>query len=318
MIRSFISLAVLISLLCQLSCTRAKVITSDQLGLNRDYCAPIIRADEETSASRLDQPETAYEKAQLFNQYFTIHDYFMARATGTLSLINDGLAQQADSSIEARLLRIEIKDQIQQQLLLFRTEIDGLVAELDCQGERLDQLSDYLADLNDRRETNLTVASVIVGAVTTVIAALVVPTPTEDIIAVSGGLLSAGLGAMTIKSKGKMLEFYHERNLLEDIWFPSKKSVLYPASIWYVLNNKDFSNSRTSTLAESIKKRWLEFEFNKGISPEEENLIFRKGGIYDAETLHKRATMINQLQSTIRSINQDLDGFIAKMDKQLY
>jgi hypothetical protein len=86
--------------------------------------------------------------------------------------------------------------------------------------------------------------------------------------------------------------------------------LVYPGSVWYILSHKGFSNTEGSTLIESIKGRWKTFEIDDSTQI---NLLFNKGGLYNGELLHKRAGMLNQLQSTVRAINQDLDTFMDRL-----
>jgi hypothetical protein len=68
-------------------------------------------------------------------------------------------------------------------------------------------------------------------------------------------------------------------------------------------------------LAQSIRSRWLHFEFDGKPDQKQTDLLFGNGGFYHADDLHMRAAMLNQLQSTIRSINQDLVGVVEFIEK---
>jgi hypothetical protein len=61
---------------------------------------------------------------------------------------------------------------IHNRLLVASTEISSLVAELDCEGERADQLATYLDGRDQRRIRNLTLLSIVTGAATTVVTAI--------------------------------------------------------------------------------------------------------------------------------------------------
>jgi hypothetical protein len=89
----------------------------------------------------------------------------------------------------------------------------------------------------------------------------------------------------------------------------------YPVFVWNILHEKQFSNSGEVTLAQSIRGRWMQFEFNGKPDKKQIDLLFGSGGFYHADDLHMRAAMLNQLQSTIRSINQDLVGVVEFIEK---
>ncbi|MDQ1150774.1 hypothetical protein QE382_002758 [Sphingobacterium zeae] len=57
--------------------------------------------------------------------------------------------------------------------MLFGSELNAVAAELDCNGERIDKLAGYIEGINANKQTSLTVASILLGAVTTVTATTV-------------------------------------------------------------------------------------------------------------------------------------------------
>ncbi len=298
------------------SCSSSKPVQSTQIG--RDYCAPSAPNLESMPEEFQLLGAESYAKDTLFNRHFELHEYLVACATGSLYHIHQLLDQKQDTSVTGRLSRLESIADVQIQISRFRTELDGISAELDCQGERADQLATYLDEIDQRRSDRFTVSSVIIGSVTTVVAALMTSGSAEDITSVAGGLVAAGIGAMTIRPKGKKMVIKHERNLLKEIWNKPEKSADFPSSIWYVLNKEGFSNLKGSTLAESITNRWKSFEIEQSSSEAEIELLFGQGGLYTADLLKKREAMLNQLQSSIRGINQDLDRFMDQLSDKLY
>ena len=58
----------------------------------------------------------------------------------------------------------------------------------------------------------------------------------------------------------------------------------------------------------------MKFELNNVIDSSLEKLLFREGGIYNEDNLNLRIKMLSELQSAIRSINQDLLNFIIKLN----
>ncbi|WP_315822343.1 hypothetical protein [Paraflavitalea speifideaquila] len=96
--------------------------------------------------------------------------------------------------------------------------IGAVAVELDCEGERVDQLVKYVESLNAKRTTRLTVASIVMGAVTGVAGALVSNSNWNKGIAIGGGVAGVGLGVATLNPKGKKIELFHKRNLLRNVW----------------------------------------------------------------------------------------------------
>ena len=241
------------------------------------------------------------------------HDRILYRELGVSNFIVEALSLQGDSANypRIRLLMQRIADRVRTA----RVELGSVSAELDCEGERSNLAAIYLDNINSRRNRKLTVASVVVGALTTVASTLIEGRSGQIATGVSGGLLSAGLALSTINPRGREIGFYHRHNLLRGIWVDSASNREYPVFIWNILHEKQFSNSGEVTLAQSIRSRWLQFEFNGKPDKKQTDLLFGDGGFYHADDLHMRAAMLNQLQSTIRSINQDLVGVVEFIEK---
>ena len=211
---------------------------------------------------------------------------------------------------QIRLLKQIIADRVRTA----RVELESVIAELDCEGERANLAALYLDNLNNRRNRWYTVSSVVTGALTTVVGVLIEGRSGQIAVGVSGGAISAGLALATINPKGRKIAFYHERNLLRSIWSDTATNREYPRFVWHMLHEKQLSNSGTVTLAQSIRDRWMQFVFNGDPDEKQVALLFGDGGFYHADDLHMRAAMLNQLQSTIRSLNQDLIGVVELID----
>ncbi len=306
-----------IAAVLMVSCKTAGIISATQFNLHQDYCAPTSVNSYSASNFPVANTDSLLAQDTLLKRYFSKHVILMANGTGMLKLLYQAMDCKRDTSLRGQIRMAEIKNEIQQRITLFRTELDGVAAELDCQGERSDQLASYLDDLNRKRNTRLTIGSIILGSVTTVATVVAHNGNAQNTISIAGGLLTAGLGATTINPAGKKVNYEHTRNLLEDIWFAPQSSKVYPPSVWYILTNRNFTNNKDVTLAESIKKRWTEFQFNSHVDSAKVKLLFRGGGIYTADDLHIRSNMLNQLQSTIRSVTQDLQGLLLAIDHNL-
>jgi hypothetical protein len=238
----------------------------------------------------------------------------MANATATLSFIRDMHGSLMDSSVHGQLIYLGVNEQIQRSLLLFRTEADAISAELDCEAGRLKQLSSYLDNINKKRNTKLTVGAILAGVVSTIAPVIVKKQTPQNTIVISSGVLSAGLGILILNPHGKKIKLMHVRNLLEDIWFASKNSNIYPPGIWYALNEPRLSNTPQFSKVQVIRMRWMKFELNNDIDSSLENLLFREGGIYNEDNLNLRIIMLSELQSAVKSINQNLQSFIIKLN----
>ena len=300
------------------SCRNANVVNHLKLNISSQYCSPTAPHTYNPDFLPLTNTDSILVNSHGLAKTMSDHDILMANATGTLGLANQILEAKKDSSVTGRLKLLEISSRIQNHLLLLTTEISGISAELDCEGERADLFANYLDNMNDKRTARLTGASIVIGALATVAAVAVSKNSAQNVISISGGLVSAGLGILTIKPAGKKIKYIHDRNVLEDIWFEPEKSSVYSPFLWYILRDKHFSNSQKEPLVQTIKARWKKFELDNDTDDKTVQLLFKKGGVYDADKLHTRATMLNQLQSTIRSIDQDMQSLISSLNRIQY
>ena len=158
--------------------------------LTSNYCQPTIEYDYsklEISKDKLPKQDSIL-KANLSQ-----HDILISNAIGIERYLTEYLQIKKDT-----LRRLVLKQKITDRLILTSIEINALASELDCNGERIDKLANFVNDINNKKTKNLTVASVTIGALTTVATVLVKNNNSSNIVGVSGGLLSAGLGALTI------------------------------------------------------------------------------------------------------------------------
>lgn len=304
--RCILLLFVCMMLVLLYACKTTRVINSTDLTITGSYCAPAAAFSSSQDTVPLKNTDSLLKA----NPDMPVHEVLMANATGTLFLIRQMKAVTGDTTVAGMMKRAEIRSRVQHRLLLATMEIAGIAAELDCEGEKADQLARYLDNFNSKRNTRLTVASIITGAITTIATVAIKEDGPQNAVAISGGLLSAGLGALTINAAGKKIRLAHLRNVLSDIWYMPDTSAIYPPFTWYVLKEKHFSNSGQVSLAANVKKRWEQFDLEGDVSASDVSLFFGYGGVYKADELHTRAAMVNELQSTIRSVNQDLQRLL--------
>jgi len=275
--------------------------------VNNNYCAP-------TQAYRYDAAYTPRPDLEALlgtdtnlTRRFSRHTLLMVNALGLLPNLQQLIKPGRDSSYATQLKKVQLRQGIQSRLILATTEISSLAAELDCEGERADQLAYYLDQQDVRRIRSLTILSIVAGAVTTVATALISSETPNKVVGIGGGVLSATLGGLAAFSSDKRVTLVHQRNLLTDVWNQSTVSTVYPAFIWYVLNEKAFSNSGAFSIIYNIRLRWNNYVLGDS-KTKMQTLYFGAGGEYNSDELHARANMLNQLQSSVRSINQDLQS----------
>ncbi len=232
-----------------------------------------------------------------------------------LLTLEEAARQQPSPAAEVAVLRQ--RQQISAQIALVNSTVSSIAAELDCEGERADQVAGYLGDLDRRRTQGLNVLSIGIGAASGLGTTVVDNQPVQYALGIGGGLLSAGLGLLTLRQPGHRAEFMHPRNLLAEVWGEKPASDVFPPSVWYMLSEPAFSNSGQTSIAHNTRRRWEHYgQLARPDSKEGRQLaalLFGAGGAYSADQLQVRADMLNELQSAVRLLNQELQGLLLAL-----
>jgi len=235
----------------------------------------------------------------------------------TLLALEETARQQPGPAAEVAVLRQ--RQRISAQIALVSSTVASVAAELDCEGERADQVAGYLAEQDSRRTQRLNVLSISVGAASGIGTTVIDNQPAQYAFGIGGGLLAAGLGLLTLSQGGHTAEFTHPRNLLADVWASAPTSEVFPPSVWYMLSEPAFSNSGQTALAHNTRQRWQ--HYGQLAHPDSKKgqqlaaLLFGPGGQYSADELTVRANMLNELQSAVRLLNQELQGLLLVLNK---
>ncbi len=238
-------------------------------------------------------------------------------ALQTLLTLQEAARQHPGPATELAVLRQ--RHLLANQVALVSSTVASLAAELDCEGERADQVAGYLKNLDDRRTQRLNVLSIGVGAASGIGTTVIENQRGQYALGIGGGLLAAGLGLLTLSQAGHTAEFGHPRNLLADVWAEKQASDVFPPSVWYLLTEPSFSNGGQTTIAHNTRQRWQHYgqlarpESNEG--KELASLLFGPGGQYSADELTVRANLLNELQSAVRLLNQELQGLLLVLNE---
>ncbi len=295
------------------SCTTSKRSDGRLIDTGK-YCEQAIQyVYDSTYLPKPNLQEILQNDTTLSAQY-SRHDLVMANALGILPLLQELTSFRTHPTVGSHTQSIALRQKITGRLIVASAQIASVVAELNCEGQRADRLAAYLDQRDAGRIRWLTIFSVVVGASTTVATTLLPSGNTMKVIGVGGGALGAGLGGLAAFSSNRTAQLTHQRNLLTDVWLQNEHSSVYPPFVWYVLNDKLFSYSGQHSVSYNTRRRWQEYVL-VGSSDEAQQLYFGSGGLYKSDDLHVRVEMLNQLQSSVLSINQDLYGLILNCSR---
>ncbi len=306
---------VLILLFSSCVSQKTKIINDNILTLRDSYCKAPYHYNYDKKVPSYNADSIIAANSQL-KPYFTDQSILILNALGNLDEIEQILILKKDSTDQSRLKILQLKNSINSKITISLTELDAVAAEFDCEGERVAQMALYVDNLNDKRNNKLVVYSIVVGAAASIASGIIKSDAWSSTVDIAGGVLGAGLGFATLNPKGKKVEFIHKRNLLRDIWNERLESENFPPFVWYMYTEKKFSNyTEGLSVIQNIKQRWLRFNFESNKEEADQSVIFNDGGVYRSADLHNRASMLNQMQSATRTINQNINYLLLDLDK---
>ena len=298
----------IICLLLLSACSASKMSSKLQI-TKESYCNPPTNLTG-TNHSISHNIDSVLSTNKLLTEKFSIPGIILLHA---LDILEEGkhlvLLQQDTGN---NLAVFQLKLQIQSKVYLANSGIDAIAAELDCEGQRINQITQYVEAMNAKQTTRLTVASIVIGAATGIAGALVSNDNWVKGIAIGGGVAGAGVSIATLNPKGKKIELVHKRNLLRNVWLQQNNNDL-PPFLWFMLTEKRISNTGDNSLLANLKHRWVRFQFNGKEDEGNTSVNFTDGGIYRVDDLQDRAAMLNQLRVEIRSLEQYLHIFLREL-----
>ncbi|MCH7401527.1 hypothetical protein ACFOUP_13855 [Belliella kenyensis] len=209
--------------------------------------------------------------------------------------------------------RLELKMKIITRVMRMDLEINALMSAIDCEEEKAEQLATFLDRSLRKRERNLTVAAIVIGATVGVSQGVSVAANDEvgdwlDYFGIAGGLAEVILG-VSILRMDKKVSIDHPKNVLRDVYEGDSRPSYFPPSVWYYFNSER-NNEENVSLKNQLIKRWEAYNLNySGMS-----VMLDDGGEYASDLLKIRSEMLDQVESQIALINKDLLYFLNKIE----
>ncbi|WP_245776581.1 hypothetical protein [Spirosoma endophyticum] len=281
----------------------------------KKYCEPAFRFDYDSTYLPIPDFQSVIQKDTSLANRFSSHDLLVANAAGILPSLHEFIIlktvnrESNDRELSAK------RQQINDRISLASMQISSIAAELDCEAERANRLANYLQQMDSKRIQQLTVLSVVVGALTTVATAFIQSDTPSKTVSIGGGAISAFLAGKAAFASKRTIHLVDQRNLLTDIWNQHQRSTVYPPFVWYMLTDKSFSYGGQHSISFNTRQRWVDYSLD-GTSAQEVQMYFAAEGDYRADNLSTRAEMLNQLQSEVRLIVQDLQSLLLNVSKQ--
>ena len=222
---------------------------------------------------------------------------------------------------QAALADIErARQKVITRLVLATLEVSGLVAEIECEVQRADQVHDRLQDIQNTRTTSQTILGVIFGGLANILSGGISMATgagdTANITSVMGGALEVVFGTSANFTKVRQ-EFSHPRNHLAAVWDGSPQSEFFSQRAWRFLTAPGIRGLKGNSLRDVMLQTWQEEgklgEVGSGREKERIALLFGSGGLYDSEELHVREAMLQQLESSVQLMHQELETLLREV-----
>jgi len=206
-------------------------------------------------------------------------------------------------------------------LQLANLEVSSIVAEIECEVQRADEVQDRLKHVQTTRTTTQTILGVIFGGLANILSGgISMATRAGDaanIASVVGGTLEVLFGTSANFTKVRQ-EFNHPHNHLQAFWDGEEKQrEFFPPGVWRFLTDPDIRDVEGHSLRDVlVETRNEQARLGDPGSQEEQRrkaLLFGDGGLYDSDDLHVREAMLQQLESSIQLMHQDLETLLREV-----
>lgn len=162
----------------------------------------------------------------------------------------------------AALVDIErVRRKVVTRLQLASLEVSGLVAEIECEVQRADQVQDRLKDIQTTRITSQTILGVVFGGLANILSGGIgMATGAGDagnIVSVTGGALEVLFGTSANFTKLPQ-EFSHPHNHLAAVWYGSQQSEFFSDRAWRFLTDPGIRDLKGQSLRDVMLQTWQE------------------------------------------------------------
>lgn len=253
-------------------------------------------------------------------QRFSPKALAIAQTMGMTSLLNELAGLETTFSQRSPGNRfLFIRQEISEQLILNLLNISTVLAEINCEQQRLLEIRNLLQEKINREVRWLNILSIVVGSVATVISSgvsLAKPNANNFIqgTAIVGGALGGYLALNQI-FVNKKIEICQNRNHLADLWNMPVNSTIYPPNLWFsmtAIKNPGDSLTLREKIIGDFRKSGILDPKEKGFQKKKAT-FFGSKGVYSVDLLTERidllemiATRINLLKYDIKRLQQEV------------
>jgi hypothetical protein len=227
------------------------------------------------------------------------------------------------TATEDRWQILWLHQHIYEQVMAASLQVDAILAQIDNEIARANEVHGYLADQRDRAVSRANLLSVLVGgAVGATSSGLQLSsslTKPAAGVGIGAGTLSAGLALAGIhEEKGKTSPFDFDSNMLAEFFDrPTLPNSQYPSTIWIFLNETSPSGPAGLTRKEQLLQTWVQVKridslsstdkINRLTSQPSENLHLTIDDFED------RGAMLQDVRARISYLKRDLGALLTSL-----
>jgi len=283
-------------------------------------CLPASSQLRKMPLSDMDKPQpvsmrTDRSAAALSYSPIAVH---IAEVMDLLPLLDRMARLQQAQAEQAEIERL--RRRLLARVQLASLEVSSLVAEIECEVHRADEVQDRLKNMQSNRTTFQTILAVVFGGLANIltggISMAVQAGDAANIASVAGGALEVLFGTSANFTTVKQ-EFRHPHNHLAAFWEGDKENVFFSERVWRFLTEPNMRDLEAHSLRDVMIQGWREQgrlgEPGSAREQTRERLFFGEGGVYTSEDLHAREAMLQQLESSIQLMHQDLETLLREV-----
>lgn len=235
-----------------------------------------------------------------------------AQAAGLEPLLARILRARAANSEATSLDLLAMENELTLRVVAFHSQLLAAAFEAGCTADMIQKVLPDFTHKEQSRQLTITVASLVVGAVGSIVAGAWAIDDMSSrgpaVIGVGAGVGTAVLGIAALTHQERSIQFAHSRNRLVPLVTGVDPDHLYPPFVFQMLTLPDASDGK-SPRDEMLEAWQRDLERNLPASEQAaaRDRLLGDGGSYDETLLTLRADMFEGLESKIQGLARDLE-----------
>jgi hypothetical protein len=212
---------------------------------------------------------------------------------------------------------------ISERIMATSLEVDAVIAQIDNEISRANELHSYLSDRRDRIVNRANLLSIIIGGGlgATSSGLQLSPTLTKPAagVGIAAGTLSASLAVIGIRAqKGASSRFAFQSNMLAQFFDrPALPDSHYPETVWTFLNEVPAATPGGPTRKQQLVQTWIDVQRIESLASADKirRLTSQPSERLDLtiDDFEDRAAMLQDIRARISFLKRDLGALIASL-----